>query len=180
MVPVFLHFVLMICNKRYFLDNLFALWKLFCVPYMLCPPVKYIRHLAKLHVKSTRYLMVMPFFYKLTARCEQLPFCLIIRVTDIDVMLFSLPVLPSFVKLEHLDFVPRSNTRYSIRSPGLYNNVKQLYMITITWTNVDFLLVRYSDTHLRTNLQWVPKQLFPVMSLKIILSNYCPWVNYLP
>ena len=44
----------------------------------------------------------------------------------------------------------------------------------ITWTNVDFSLVRFLVIHLRAVSQWVPKLLFCIMSLCITLWKLLP------
>ena len=44
----------------------------------------------------------------------------------------------------------------------------------ITWTNVDFLLMKFYDIHLRAVEQQVSKLLFCIISLKIILLKLSP------
>ena len=52
----------------------------------------------------------------------------------------------------------------------------------ITWTNVDFKLVRFCGIHMRAISQWLAKLLFCIMNLKIIfltLLPHLPGVNEL-
>ena len=63
----------------------------------------------------------------------------------------------------------------NLRSCGLYEQTECGWQhLPITWTNVDFSLVRFCGIHLRAISLWVLKLLFCIMSLKSILLRLLP------
>ena len=73
---------------------------------------------------------------------------------------------------------PASDTIWQHRSWSTLAQVMAccLQHQAITWTNVDFWSVRFLGTHPRAISKWVPKLLFVVMSLKIILLKLLPYL----
>ena len=43
--------------------------------------------------------------------------------------------------------------------------------VTVTWTNIDFSLVSFCVIYMKAILQWMPKLIFCIMSLKFIISK---------
>ena len=66
-----------------------------------------------------------------------------------------------------------SSTHWGLVMPYGNTGLCQQWHQAITWTNVNFSLIRFWGIHLGAITQQVSQLLFCIMSLKTILLNYC-------